>query len=91
VYRHNVLVVILEDTLTTAERSLLAAGNRESVLRMRDQVEQAMRPSMVSDVEELTGRRVLAAMSCSQLEPDVASELFVLDRPVAGEPERAPA
>jgi uncharacterized protein YbcI len=91
VYRDNVLVVILEDTLTTAERSLLARGNGESVLRTRDQLEQAMRPSMVSDVEELTGRKVVAAMSSSQLEPDVASELFVLDQPVAGEAEPLPA
>jgi hypothetical protein len=36
-------------------------------------------------VEALTGCKVEAFMSTNHLDPDYAAELFVLDRPVAGD------
>ena len=38
-----------------------------------------MRPELVEAVESLTGRKVLAALSTSEVDPDVAAEVFVLD------------
>jgi len=38
-------------------------------------------------VEQLTGCKVKAALSAHNLEPDLAAELFVLDRPVTAAPE----
>jgi uncharacterized protein YbcI len=88
-FRRNVIVVIMEDTLTEAERRLAASGEREAVLQMRRRCQQMMRPELVDAIEDLTGCRVEASMSGSHIEPDLAAELFVLDRPVPVEPELA--
>ena len=82
-HRGNVIVVVMEETLTEAERSLAARGEREVVLSMRCRYQDAMREDLVDAVELLTGCRVEAFMSSSNTVPDVAAEVFVLDHPVA--------
>jgi uncharacterized protein YbcI len=84
-YRHNIVVVVMRDTLTHGERSLLADGRHDSVRRLRSEFQHAMRDDLVRDVELLTGAKVVALLSTMHLEPDVAAELFVLDRPVSGD------
>ena len=84
-YRGNVVVVVMEDALTEAERRLAARGEREAVLSMRRRYQDAMREDLVDAVEVLTGCRVEAFMSSSHIVPDLAAEIFVLDRPVAVE------
>jgi uncharacterized protein YbcI len=84
-YRHNIVVVVMRDTLTHGERSLLADGRHDSVRRLRSEFQHAMRDDLVRDVELLTGAKVVALLSTTHLEPDVAAELFVLDRPVSGD------
>jgi uncharacterized protein YbcI len=84
-YRHNIVVVVMTDTLTHGERSLLADGRHDSVRRLRCEFQQAMRDDLVREVEFLTGGKVVAFMSTTHLEPDVSAELFVLDRPVSGD------
>ncbi len=81
-YHGNVVVVMLEDTLNEAERRLAARGEREAVLSMRHHCQDIMRGDLVEAVEALTGRRVEAFMSSSHIAPDLAAEIFVLDRPV---------
>ncbi len=85
-FRNNMVVVVLEDTLTRAERSLVADGKEDMVLGMRRQFQRTMSDDLVSAIEELTGCSVVAFMSDNHIDPDVAAELFVLDRPVPGEP-----
>jgi uncharacterized protein YbcI len=84
-YRDNVIVVMLQNALTKAERSLAASGKTDAVHQMRAAFQDAMRPDLVATVEELTGCKVEAYMSTNHLDPDYAAELFVLDRPVAGD------
>lgn len=84
-FRDNVIVVLLQDALTKAERSLAASGKAEAVQQMRAAFQDAMRPDLVASVEELTGCKVDAFMSSSHLDPDYAAEVFVLDRPVPGD------
>jgi uncharacterized protein YbcI len=84
-YRHNIVVVVMSDTLTQGERSLLADGRHDSVRRLRGEFQQAMRDDVVRDVEILTGGKVVAFLSTTHLDPDVSAELFVLDRPVSGD------
>jgi uncharacterized protein YbcI len=76
----NLVVVLLEDTLTRGERSLVAAGEVDAVMTMRSSYQQAMKPEAIAMVEQHTGRRVIAFMSTNHPDPDYACELFVLDR-----------
>jgi uncharacterized protein YbcI len=82
-YRGEVLVVVLEDVLTPAERSLVASGRAEAALELRRKLQTVMRSMLASAVSELTGARVVAMVGATQCDPDVASEVFLLDRPIA--------
>jgi uncharacterized protein YbcI len=76
--RDDVLVVIMEDTLTTAERSLVRDGKESEVLGVRESFQRTMRADMVAAVEGLSGRTVIAFMSSNHIDPDLAAETFVL-------------
>jgi uncharacterized protein YbcI len=70
---------VLEDTMTRAERSLVAGGQEEVVLEMRRALQGAMRAALVDAVESLSGRRVIAFLSDQHADPDFAVESFVLE------------
>jgi uncharacterized protein YbcI len=70
--------VLLEDTMTTAERQLAEGGEGEFVLALRRKFQTTMRDDLVNVVEQLGGRKVIAFMSVNTLEPDMALESFVL-------------
>ena len=76
--RDDVVVVVLQETMLKAERSLVAADKAELVAHMRRSFQQTMRADMSSAVTRLTGREVIAFMSDSHLEPDYSVEVFVL-------------
>jgi uncharacterized protein YbcI len=78
----DLVVVLLHDGMTQAERSLAEAGREAEVLLIRRTFQETMRPAMVSAVESLTERRVVTFMSANALDPDAAAEVFVLDRAV---------
>jgi uncharacterized protein YbcI len=86
-YRDNILVIVLEDTMTRGERTLVASGSADTVLETRLAFQNAMRPYLRSAIERLTGTKVLAFMSANHLSPDLAAEVFYLDRPVPREPD----
>jgi uncharacterized protein YbcI len=86
-FRDDVVVVLLRDVLTTGERSLALGGRPETVKKLRGALQAVMRDDMVAAVEELTGSKVAASMSQSHIDPDMAVEVFVLDRPVGARPE----
>jgi uncharacterized protein YbcI len=86
-YHDNVVVVLMEDTLTDAERRLADQGGRDAVLSMRLRYQQTMVPELVSAVERLTGCHVDAFIAGNHILPDLAAELFVLDRPVVAHVE----
>jgi uncharacterized protein YbcI len=81
-YNGNVIVVVLEDVMTRAERSLVAAGRADAVLFGRQALEDEFRLHLSSIIERLTGRTVLAFMSASNFDPDLVADLFVLDGPI---------
>ena len=80
----NLVSCLLHDTLTKPERSLVAAGEVDTVLEVRRRFQATMRDDLVAAVEDLTGREVAVFMSENHVDPDVALEAFVLE-PVAGE------
>ncbi len=86
--RDNLVVVLLEQTLTKGEQVLVKKGRTDNVLTLRREYQEAMREEASAKIAEITGRPVLAMMSANHLDPDLAVELFVLD----GAPEHhAPA
>jgi uncharacterized protein YbcI len=80
----ELVVCVLRDGFTTVERTLLEAGDGESVHQMRRSFQLAMEGEFRHVVEEATGRKVVAYMSTIHTDPDLAVELFVLE-PVSDE------
>lgn len=75
----DVVTVVLEDTLTKGERSLVGDGLDDLVLNMRKAFQGTMRQDLVAGIEEILGRKVVAFMSDNHIAPDVAVEVFVLE------------
>ncbi|HXQ89676.1 MAG TPA: Na-translocating system protein MpsC family protein [Solirubrobacterales bacterium] len=78
----NVLTTVLEEVLTPAERRLAADGERDAVLQMRKIHQKSMAPELKKSIEKITGCRVVAFLNDNHIEPDMAVEVFVLDRPL---------
>ena len=79
--RDNLVVVLLEDTLTKGERRLVTKGRDHRVIDYRREFQDAMREDAIASVEQLTGRKVTAFMSANHIDPDLAAEVFVLAEP----------
>lgn len=78
----NVLVTILEEVLSPAERKLAGNGQSEAVIKMRRLYQDNMAAEMKQRIEAVTGRRVTAVMSDNHVDPDMAVEIFILDGPL---------
>jgi uncharacterized protein YbcI len=76
----DLITVVLQDTLTKGERGLVRNGEESLVLQSRKAYQQTMSADLISTVEEITGRRVLAFLSDNHIDPDYAIESFVLAR-----------
>jgi uncharacterized protein YbcI len=90
----DLITVVLEDTLTMGERSLIADGKDQHVLATRKAFQETMSSKMVAAVEQHSGRQVLAFLSANHIDPDIAVETFVLvpdidDETQPSRPEKA--
>jgi uncharacterized protein YbcI len=74
----DVVVVVLEETFTKAERTLVERGEIEAIQQIRRRFQQAMADEFKGIVEQATGRVVRAFLSETNLEADVAVEFFLL-------------
>jgi uncharacterized protein YbcI len=77
----DVVTVVLQDTLTKGERSLVGDDLDDLVLTMRKAFQATMRHELTGGIEEILGRKVVAFLSDNHIDPDVAVEVFVLARP----------
>ena len=82
----NLVVTVLRDVLTTAERTLVGVDRADTVREVRTTFQFSLEETFRTAVERLTGRRVLSFMS--QIDPDngLGVEVFVLE-PVDGAPD----
>ena len=64
---------------------LIGAGREDAVRGIRLAFQQAMRTRFTSTVEAATGRKVVAYMSQVHMDPDVSSELFIVEPRDTGE------
>jgi uncharacterized protein YbcI len=75
----DLVVCVLEDGATKAERTLVAAGKSELVRFQRDALQRAMGPELIAAVERLTNRTVRTFLSGSDEDGGAAIEAFVLE------------
>jgi uncharacterized protein YbcI len=75
--RDDVVVVVLQETLLKAERSLIRDRKGQLAVEMPRSFQQTMRAELSNAVTD-TGREAIAFMSDSHLEPDYSVEVFVL-------------
>ena len=77
----DVLVATIENSLTPAERKMLALGEHQRVRETRLFFQCASEGEFRHTVEQITARRVRAFVSGMDTEHDVASEVFYLEPP----------
>ena len=77
----HVLVTLMHDVLTPAEKSLTRTDKTDAVNHIRHLFQETMEADFRQAVERLTGRKVLAFISGNHIDPDIAAELFILDGP----------
>ena len=80
--KDDLVTVLLADTLTKGERTLVETGQSDRVINLRHDFQLAMRDDLVAIVEGQLERKVMAFMSQNHIDPDLAIEVFVLE-PVA--------
>ena len=73
------LVVILEASLTVAERNLVAMGEHQRLREARLFFQHALEDQFRAIVEEALGRRTVAFVSGIDTDRDVAIEVFTLE------------
>ncbi len=81
----DTLVVILESSLTVAERNLVAMGEHQRLREARLFFQYALEDQFRAIVEESLGRRTLAFVSGIDTARDVAVEVFTLEPAENGE------
>jgi uncharacterized protein YbcI len=74
----DLVVVVLEETFTRAEKTLIGRGEAEGIQDIRRRFQRVMGDQFKSVVEQATGRRVRAFLSETDLENDIAVEIFLL-------------
>lgn len=74
----DVVVVVLEETFTRAERTLIERGEREAIQQIRRRFQQHMAQSFIGVVEQATGRKVRSFLSDTDLDEDISIETFLL-------------
>ena len=76
----DMLLIVMREGLTQAERTMLDFGRHDLVREFRQQFENEMTRRIVDMIEELTERKVLTYQSQVMFDPDVVVEIFVFDR-----------
>src|ERR671911_1983710 len=74
----DLVVVVLEESFTRAEKTLAERGEREAIQHIRRRFQQQMAESFTSVVEQATGRKVRVFLSETDIEQDVSVETFLL-------------
>ena len=74
----RIVVCVLEETMTTVERTLVEQGHGSKVRDVRLTFQEAMAEEFKATVSEALGRPVAGYHSQLTLEPDFGFEFFIL-------------
>ena len=84
----DTLVCTLQDSMTQAERNLVALGENQRLRDVRMFFQYASEDAFRGTVEQITGRKVWAFVSGIDVCEDVSVEVFYLESQVDRVPER---
>jgi len=79
IMQENYVMCVLDDIYNRAERTLIDAGRFEEVKQARLAFQDTMEERFSKAVEEATGRRVVGFLSQVRANPDVSTEIFILE------------
>ena len=74
----DLVVVVLEESFTRAEKTLAQRGERDAIEHIRRRFQQQMADEFTSVVEQATGRKVRVFLSETNIDQDVSVETFLL-------------
>src|SRR5436189_3814269 len=74
----DLVVVVLEESFTRAEKTLAQRGERDAIEHIRRRFQQQMADEFTSVVEQSTGRKVRVFLSETNVDQDVSVETFLL-------------
>ena len=74
----DLVVVVLEESFTRAEKTLAERGEKDAIEHIRRRFQQQMADDFTSVVEQATGRKVRVFLSETSIEHDVSIETFLL-------------
>jgi uncharacterized protein YbcI len=74
----DLVVVVLEESFTRAEKTLAERGEKDAIEHIRRRFQQQMADDFTSVVEQATGRKVRVFLSETNVDSDVSVETFLL-------------
>ena len=74
----EIVVVVLRETFTPAEKMLIRHGDAEAIQHSRRRFQQLSREDFGAVVEQATGEQVESFLSETNLESEVAVEIFLM-------------
>jgi uncharacterized protein YbcI len=74
-----VIICTLENSLTQAERNMVALGEHQRLRDIRMLFQHASEPQFCEVIERVSGRKVRAFVSGIDTKRDVSSEVFYLE------------
>src|SRR2546421_5637987 len=81
----DIIVVVMRGSgFPPLEQTIMNSGQPERVIAMREDFQHVMAERYKQQIEELTGRNVLAFLSQAHVEPDITMEIFFVDGPLEG-------
>src|SRR3954464_6033003 len=74
----DLVVVVLEETFTRAERTLVDRGEKDAIQNIRRRFQQQMKDDFTAIIEQATCRSVRAFLSETNLESNVSCQIFAM-------------
>src|ERR671916_2779446 len=74
----DLIAVVLEETFTPAEKTLIGRGEADGIQDIRRRFQRVMADQFTSVVEQANGREVRSFLSETDVDNDISVELFLL-------------
>lgn len=75
----DVLVVLMENGHTDAERTLRASGHADELVDGRRLMQSVVEDDLKEIAERVLDRKVVTILSATRLDPDLSAEIFLLE------------